>query len=128
MTDHQPLTSIFSPAKGIPATSAARLQRYALFLSGFQYKIHFKGTKSHGNADGLSRLPRVQSEQSDDYDVDGTFVFINEQFETLPVTCKEVRQATAKDPILSRVYDMVMHGWHDGDDRAVILCGSSIGC
>ena len=29
VTDHQPLISIFGPKKGIPATTAARLQRYA---------------------------------------------------------------------------------------------------
>jgi alpha-L-fucosidase len=32
VTDHQPLTSIFSPSRAIPATTAARLQRYALFF------------------------------------------------------------------------------------------------
>ena len=34
MTDHEPLTSIFNPKKGIPAMTVARLQRYALFLAG----------------------------------------------------------------------------------------------
>ena len=40
LTDHQPLTSIFSPSKSIPVTSAARLQRYALFLSGFNMTLN----------------------------------------------------------------------------------------
>ena len=30
LTDHQPLTQIFHPLKGIPGTTAAKLQRYAL--------------------------------------------------------------------------------------------------
>ena len=34
VTDHEPLTSIFNPKKGIPAMTVARLQRYALFLAG----------------------------------------------------------------------------------------------
>ena len=34
VTDHEPLTSIFNPKKGIPAMKVARLQRYALFLAG----------------------------------------------------------------------------------------------
>jgi hypothetical protein len=54
---HQPLTSIFSPNKGIPVTTAARLQKYDLFLSGFDYQIEYKNTKRHINADSLSRLP-----------------------------------------------------------------------
>ena len=53
VTDHQPLTSIFSPNKGIPVTTAARLQRYALFLSGFNYQIEYKNTKRHTNAESV---------------------------------------------------------------------------
>jgi len=37
--------------------TVARLQRYALFLAGFEYTIEYKNTTQHGNADGLSRLP-----------------------------------------------------------------------
>ena len=43
-TDHQPLTSIFHPHKSIPVDTAARLQCYALFLSGYDYKIEYKNT------------------------------------------------------------------------------------
>ncbi|CAB4018206.1 Hypothetical predicted protein [Paramuricea clavata] len=57
VTDHKPLTSIFHPEKGIPIMTATRLQRYALFLAGFEYDIEYKNTKEHCNADGLSRLP-----------------------------------------------------------------------
>ena len=42
VTDHQPLISIFGPKKGIPATTAARMQRYAFFLQGHDYDIEFK--------------------------------------------------------------------------------------
>ncbi|PFX15697.1 Retrovirus-related Pol polyprotein from transposon 17.6 [Stylophora pistillata] len=62
ITDHKPLTAIFQPEKGVPAMNAARLQRYALFLSGFDYKIECKSTTEHCNADGLSRLPLQQKE------------------------------------------------------------------
>ena len=37
--------------------TAARLQRYALFLVGFDYDIEYKSTTKHCNAYGLSRLP-----------------------------------------------------------------------
>ena len=53
VTDHKPLLSIFSPKKSLPVMTAARLQRYAVFLSGYQYDIEFRGTKAHGNADAL---------------------------------------------------------------------------
>ena len=61
LTDHQPLTSIFSPSKSIPVKSAARLQRYALFLSGFSYDIELKSSKRHCNAEAMSRLPLSSS-------------------------------------------------------------------
>ena len=37
--------------------TTARLQQYALFLAGFDYKIVYKNTTEHCNADGLSRPP-----------------------------------------------------------------------
>ena len=39
VTDHKPLTFIFHPERGIPGTAAARLQRWAIFLSGHDYVI-----------------------------------------------------------------------------------------
>ena len=56
-TDHKPLTAILGPKKGIPSLAAARLQRWAILLSAYDYEIHFKPTASHSNADGLSCLP-----------------------------------------------------------------------
>ena len=40
--DHKPLIAVFHPEKGVPAMSVARLQRYALFLAGFDYKIEYQ--------------------------------------------------------------------------------------
>ena len=58
---HQPLLIIFSPTKGLPATTAARLQRYAVFLLGYSYDIEYRNTKLHTNADAISRLVQQQS-------------------------------------------------------------------
>ena len=49
--------TILGPKTGIPSLAAARLQRWAIVLSAYQYGIEFKRTEAHGNADGLSRLP-----------------------------------------------------------------------
>lgn len=53
-TDHKPLLAIFGPNKGIPEVSANRLQRYALFLSGYNYTIEYVRSKDN-SADYLSR-------------------------------------------------------------------------
>ena len=56
-TDHKPLMYLFNENRSIPATASARVQRWALAISGYTYQIqHRSGTKL-GNADGLSRLP-----------------------------------------------------------------------
>lgn len=64
ITDHQPLVSTFNVRKGVSAMASARLQRWSLFLGAHQYDIEYKGTKLHGNADGLSRLPLELSVES----------------------------------------------------------------
>ena len=110
VTDHKPLTAIFHPKKGVPAMTAARLQRYALFLAGFDYDIEYKSTTKHCNADGLSRLPLQQTEK-EETEMDSSEVFHATQFELLPVTSEAVARETRRDPILARVYESIVKGW-----------------
>ena len=111
VTDHQPLISIFGPKKGIPATTAARLQRYALFLQGHDYDIEYKSSKSHANCDGLSRLPYSQSE--DLPDSDSVELYNLSQIDSLPVSASDVKRETRRDPTLSKVLDFTLSGWTD---------------
>ncbi|KAG8175308.1 hypothetical protein JTE90_008318 [Oedothorax gibbosus] len=57
VTDHQPLLSLLSETKPVPTVAAARIQRWALTLAAYAYKIKFKPGKDHSNADAFSRLP-----------------------------------------------------------------------
>lgn len=66
-TDHKPLLSIFGSKKGIPVHTANRLQRYALTLLQYDFKIEFKKTESFGYADVLSRLIGEHSKPDEDY-------------------------------------------------------------
>jgi len=109
VTDHEPLTSIFNPKKGIPAMTVARLQRYALFLAGFEYSIEYKNTTQHGNADGLSRLPLKKA--CDKEVVDPVEIFQVSLIEVLPVNADMIRQTTQRDPVLSRVMENTKQGW-----------------
>ena len=114
-SDHQPLTSNFHPRKSIPVVTAARLQRYALFLAGYDYTIEYKNTKVHNNADGLSRLPLVR-ESRDEEVVDPVGVFNLLQFDPRPVTVDNVRRETQRDPVLDQVYEMTSKGWPHNPD------------
>ena len=96
--------------------TVARLQRYALFLAGFEYSIEYKNTTQHGNADGFSRLPLKKA--CDKEVVDPVEIFQVSQIEVLPVNADMLRQATQRDPVLSRVMKNTKQGWpavaHDG--------------
>jgi len=51
-----------------------------LFLAGFDYKIEYKSTTKHCNADGLSRLP-LQQKEREEMEVDSSEVFaVNRHF------------------------------------------------
>ena len=54
VTDHKPLTWIFSPTKGILVLVASRLQRWAIQLSAYQYEIRYRSSRQNANADILS--------------------------------------------------------------------------
>ena len=107
ITDHQPLTAIFSPVKNPPSMTAARLQRYALLLAGYQYDIVYRKTSDHGNADRLSHLPISSPASEADADGDAADTFHVSQFDPLPVTAEQVRRETRSDPTLAAVYQAV---------------------
>ena len=109
VTDHKPLTAILGPKKGIPPLAAARLQRWAWILSAYQYQIEFRPTASHGNADGLSRLPMSVATPADTYP--DPRIFNVAQMEALPVTTSQLRAATSTDPILSKVSRYLRGSW-----------------
>jgi hypothetical protein len=60
-TDHLALTYLAS----LKYSTNAKLQRYALLLSDFQFKVEYKKGKSHTLADSLSRKPFSESEVAD---------------------------------------------------------------
>ena len=112
VTDHKPLLAILGPKKNIPALAAARMQRWALLLSAHNYKLEYRPTQAHGNADGLSRLPVAQvsagqhsqsSSESSIYNVC--------QVEYLPVTVMQLQRTMQYDPVLSKVLHYTKYGW-----------------
>ena len=57
IADHKPLLTLLNQHKSTSEQASARIRRWALFLSTYEYTIKFRTTKKHGNADVLSRLP-----------------------------------------------------------------------
>ena len=56
VTDHKPLQAILGPKSAVPTLAAARMQRWALLLSAYDYDLMCCKSGEHANADGLSRL------------------------------------------------------------------------
>ena len=66
VTDHRPLCKIFGHDQGVPPLAAARMQRWALILSVYQYKIQYIPGEQNNCADCMSRLPLVKSSLDED--------------------------------------------------------------
>ena len=109
ITDHKPLVHLFGESQGIPTMASARLQRWALTMSGYDYKIVYKSGKEICNADGLSRLPLPDSPLA--VPLPGETVCLLECLQQSPVTWNQVKNWTARDPLLSKVYQYTMQGW-----------------
>ena len=50
-TDHKPLMYLFDESKSIPPLASARVQRWALALSAYNYSIKYRKGDDISNAD-----------------------------------------------------------------------------
>ena len=90
--------------------AAAWLQRWALLLSGYQYDIYYQDTKSHSNADALSRLPLPCIDYTSNC-TGASNDFNMTQIDSLPILSSQLERATSYDPVLSKVIQYTGQGW-----------------
>ena len=121
ITDHQPLVKIFGPKTGISSVIAGRLQRWAIYLAGYQYDIVYKSTLQHGNADGLSRYPLAglkQPEAEDEnMDDERILAFQEPQLAGYPLSVEDVERGTMSDALLREVLEFTRNGWKDKETK-----------
>ena len=108
-TDNLPLKSLFCEKQAVPAQAAGRIQRWALILANYEYKILFRPTHKHSNADALSRLPSPTT--SVEEPVPTELILLMEAIEKMPITEESIKDWTQKDPTLSRIYKYIQNGW-----------------
>ena len=129
VTDHKPLLTIFGHDKATPVLAANRLARWALTLSQYDYKIEYRKTNLHSNADALSRLTVVSDPEFDkeedkaDIDIVCSIRTIGSKINASP---EKVIQETRLDSVLAMVMQMLQNGWtaHDltlSDDEPNIM-------
>lgn len=112
-TDHQALKEIFGEKK-TPSVAAARLQRWGIFLSMYDYKIEYKSAKNLSNADALSRLP-VNGATGEEENCLNLIHINNELF----ISGEEIKKATQNDKSLKLVFDYVKYGWPEEVNKEI---------
>ena len=110
ITDHKPLLALLHKHKPTSAQSSARIRRWSLLLSAYEYKISFRKTEDHGNADALSRLP-LKTTSLETPQPPELVLLMNHLGES-PVTARHIRVWT-----LSKVKDYIERGWPTERDR-----------
>ena len=106
LADHHPLLSLFAPNRMPPIHVAARLQRLPLILLSYKYKIEYRNTTAHVDADSMSHLPLHVTWEPTSHNVDCYFLE-NEGMSF--VSSEMIRKATA-DQVLSKVVQYIMTG------------------
>ena len=108
-TDHKPLMHLFNPDKNIPTHTNARIQRWALFLSAFQFDINHVFGKNNQVADALSRLPL--DSDSEYCNTPGEFVNLIDMISDTPIDFDYVKKCSINDSELSLVKNYVIMGF-----------------
>lgn len=129
LTDHAPLKTILGPKKGIPTLAAARLQRWAIVLSAYDYRLEYRKGTENAPADAMSRLP-LSKKVIDDVNLLSlmsqpdlmlqlqTELFANKG---TPLRAADVERESAYDVRLARVREYVKSGWPASLDNAELM-------
>lgn len=108
-TDHKPLVSIFGENNGLPVMAAARMQRWAFILSGFNYTIKYIPGISNC-ADSLSRIAHTPLQIN--Y-IENSYVNYIEKENPMNLSFKTIAIETRRDPILSKLMEAISKGTVD---------------
>ena len=86
-TDQKPLLGLLSPEKATPIMASSRMQRWALTLLAYKYKLVYRPGRDNCNGDALSRLPLEASLET----VPGDTICLMENLATTPVDVTKVK-------------------------------------
>ena len=118
-TDHKPLVTIFGSKTGISGHAANRLQRWAVILLDYQFKIQYRRTTDFGEADALSRLIKEHQIETKEEISDKVIASVEADFQDdmetdikfLPVTKEEIQNETRKDYVMSETIKYIESKW-----------------
>ena len=112
IVDNKPMMEILNPNKKLPPLTAARLLRYAQFLSGLNYNIVHRKSENHANADYLSRKP-IPINYTDSNILDVSYILQNEIINNIrseTITTEDIRRETLNDKLLLQLKNDIKTG------------------
>ena len=95
-TDHKPLLTLFNEQKPISPQESSRIQRWAFKLAAYQYKIVYRSTLQHANADAMSRLPIEGTPEEPQTTPE--LVLMVEKLKDAPITARQIAHWAERDP------------------------------
>ena len=114
-SDHKPLMYLFNESKGVPTMASARVQRWALTLSAYNYRIRYKKGSEVPNADALSRLPLP--DVPDNVPIPAEHILLMEHLSNTPASATQIRTMTHRNPTLAKIKTYVQQGrWPSGSN------------
>ena len=140
LSDHKPLEHLLNETRPVPPLASARIKRWALILGAYDYTIQYKPGTDHANADLLSCLPLPDPPKK--IPKPAEMVLLMETLDSSPVTARQVKTWTDRDPLLSKVRSLTQQGWTPQTDEQLkpyqkrkeelsvqdgcVLCGSRV--
>ena len=96
-------------SKVISPTASSRITRWTLTLSAYTFTIRYKPGKDLGNADALSRLPRLQITDADGQPAE--LIHMLQQLSSTTINAASIRRWTDTHPVLSKIRQFILQGW-----------------
>lgn len=109
-SDHKPLQYLFSKSRQVPPMASSRIQRWALTLGAYNYKMVFRAGKLQANADALSRLPLRGPELDVPTPGDTVLMLQTLDQDNSAASVASLQNWIDKDPLISRVREAVSQG------------------
>ena len=107
--DHKPLLGLLSEQRSMSPQASARIRRWSLYLPMFEYTLKFRNTTAHTNADALSHLPLPEVPTVTRTPPE--LVLLAGHLANSPVSARQIRDWTRRDPQLAPILQFVQHGW-----------------
>ena len=112
--DHRPLKKLLGTSSSIPMQCSARLQRWALRLSQFDFEFKYIKGSENVTSDFLSRLPLKEIDETiEPYEI----IYSINAIDEMPVTVNDVRKHTDADITLRTLKSYIIHGFPSDVDK-----------